>query len=120
MYIGFDQPRSMGGYAQGGSYAAPIFKDFAHAALADRQPIPFSAPKGVRMVRIDRQSGRRVYGAWPGTDPKASIIREAFKPERSEEHTSELQSLMRISYAVFCVIKKTNQQNSHHTNHTAF
>src|SRR3546814_9813078 len=27
---------------------------------------------------------------------------------RSEEHTSELQSLMRISYAVFCLIKKTN------------
>src|SRR3546814_2178885 len=30
-------------------------------------------------------------------------------PERSEEHTSELQSLMRISYAVFCVKKKTNR-----------
>src|SRR3546814_10418861 len=30
---------------------------------------------------------------------------------RSEEHTSELQSLMRISYAVFCLTKKTNQHN---------
>src|SRR3546814_6504421 len=30
---------------------------------------------------------------------------------RSEEHTSELQSLMRISYAVFCLKKKKNQQN---------
>src|SRR3546814_8167832 len=30
--------------------------------------------------------------------------------ERSEEHTSELQSLMRISYAVFCLKKKNNQQ----------
>src|SRR3546814_13214196 len=30
-----------------------------------------------------------------------------FKAERSEEHTSELQSLMRISYAVFCLKKKT-------------
>src|SRR3546814_14398057 len=30
--------------------------------------------------------------------------------ERSEEHTSELQSLMRISYAVFCLKKKTNQR----------
>src|SRR3546814_14378991 len=29
-------------------------------------------------------------------------------PRRSEEHTSELQSLMRISYAVFCLQKKTN------------
>src|SRR3546814_6860897 len=32
---------------------------------------------------------------------------------RSEEHTSELQSLMRISYAVFCLKKKKNQQNKH-------
>src|SRR3546814_2788423 len=30
---------------------------------------------------------------------------------RSEEHTSELQSLMRISYAVFCLKKKNNKQN---------
>src|SRR3546814_3992120 len=34
---------------------------------------------------------------------------------RSEEHTSELQSLMRISYAVFCLKKKTTQRN-HNTN----
>src|SRR3546814_2889336 len=33
-------------------------------------------------------------------------------PVRSEEHTSELQSLMRISYAVFCLQKKTNRQKS--------
>src|SRR3546814_9792704 len=32
--------------------------------------------------------------------------------ERSEEHTSELQSLMRISYAVFCLKKKTQQTNN--------
>src|SRR3546814_7608889 len=35
-------------------------------------------------------------------------------PRRSEEHTSELQSLMRISYAVFCLKKKND--NSHRTN----
>src|SRR3546814_1655350 len=33
---------------------------------------------------------------------------------RSEEHTSELQSLMRISYAVFCLKKKTKQNKTHH------
>src|SRR3546814_6301970 len=38
------------------------------------------------------------------------------KALRSEEHTSELQSLMRISYAVFCLKKKTkNQQRTVHT-----
>src|SRR3546814_5893746 len=35
-----------------------------------------------------------------------------FGAERSEEHTSELQSLMRISYAVFCLKKKTNHRNN--------
>src|SRR3546814_8585491 len=37
------------------------------------------------------------------------------KGERSEEHTSELQSLMRISYAVFCLKKKKNKQRTHTT-----
>src|SRR3546814_8761400 len=38
---------------------------------------------------------------------------------RSEEHTSELQSLMRISYAVFCLNKKKNQATTHnHVNNT--
>src|SRR3546814_3398899 len=36
------------------------------------------------------------------------------KPWRSEEHTSELQSLMRISYAVFCLKKKTHLPHSPH------
>src|SRR3546814_10456113 len=37
--------------------------------------------------------------------------------ERSEEHTSELQSLMRISYAVFCLKKNTPQSHRHRTRH---
>src|SRR3546814_8661550 len=39
--------------------------------------------------------------------------------KRSEEHTSELQSLMRISYAVFCLKKKNNQnKHTHKTKHS--
>src|SRR3546814_7986972 len=37
----------------------------------------------------------------------------AYAESRSEEHTSELQSLMRISYAVFCLKKKKNKQKRH-------
>src|SRR3546814_2356947 len=39
-------------------------------------------------------------------------------PDRSEEHTSELQSLMRISYAVFCLKKKNKNKKKEHTSHT--
>src|SRR3546814_5097476 len=49
---------------------------------------------------------------WPaGIETKADVIEKIEK--RSEEHTSELQSLMRISYAVFCM-KKTNINITNH------
>jgi penicillin-binding protein 1A len=87
VYMGFDQPRPMGGYAQGGTLAAPIFKAFAQTAFKDLPPVPFRAPAGVRMVRIDRKSGKKVYGAWPLDDPKAAVIWEAFKPESEPRRT---------------------------------
>src|SRR3546814_7669042 len=52
----------------------------------------------------------------PGLEKGAAEFREAFglcrhrAQQRSEEHTSELQSLMRISYAVFCLKKKTKKR----------
>src|SRR3546814_3339138 len=41
-------------------------------------------------------------------------IGRQYARQRSEEHTSELQSLMRISYAVFCLKKKKKKQNKQH------
>ncbi|WP_267379881.1 MULTISPECIES: transglycosylase domain-containing protein [unclassified Sphingomonas] len=82
LYIGYDHPVSLGGYAQGGTIAAPIFKQFAIKAYDGLEKIPFRAPPGIRMVRIDRASGRPVYGAWPDmSDPRPAVIWEAFKPE---------------------------------------
>lgn len=82
VYIGYDQPRPMGHAAQGGRVAAPIFKQFAQAAFEGMPKVPFVAPPGIRMVRIDRASGKRVYGTFPTTvDPKSSVIWEAFQPE---------------------------------------
>src|SRR3546814_7275861 len=60
---------------------------------------------GARVVANDAKGLAESYrleeknGASPGLDPG-----------RSEEHTSELQSLMRISYAVFCLKQKKNRQ----------
>jgi penicillin-binding protein 1A len=81
VYLGFDKPRAMGAYAQGGTLAVPIFKDFATKAMEGMPVVPFRAPAGIRMIRIDRSSGKRVFGAWPSDDPKAAVIWEAFKPE---------------------------------------
>src|SRR3546814_5821201 len=49
------------------------------------------------------------------SDPSITAVGECVEHRglRSEEHTSELQSLMRISYAVFCLKKKTHHQTTH-------
>src|SRR3546814_1919970 len=46
---------------------------------------------------------------WPVGSRRMERSRAAITGTRSEEHTSELQSLMRISYAVFCLKKKTEK-----------
>ncbi|MBP7951953.1 MAG: transglycosylase domain-containing protein [Sphingorhabdus sp.] len=93
VYLGFDTPRSMGSYAQGGALAAPIFKQFAKSAMIGLPKTPFVAPDGVRMVRIDRSTGKRVYGGWPGDDPKSGVIWEAFKAETEPKRSIRQEEL---------------------------
>src|SRR3546814_3312640 len=60
-----------------------------------------------------RQIGKRIPADGQAEDAErdfAMVAHQVLKVQiRSEEHTSELQSLMRISYAVFCLKKKTQQ-----------
>src|SRR3546814_1236835 len=51
--------------------------------------------------------------AWRFDQAGFDRVVEAEVGDRSEEHTSELQSLMRISYAVFCLKKKTSVTHKH-------
>src|SRR3546814_4931749 len=58
------------------------------------------APRSAPLFEAEREAGR------------SAIHLRQHAPHRSEEHTSELQSLMRISYAVFCLKKKNNNKTS--------
>src|SRR3546814_3228300 len=66
--------------------------------------MPARAPRRLRSHHPSHCKRMRVL---PGHRAHARVARAA----RSEEHTSELQSLMRISYAVFCLKKKKNKYN---------
>src|SRR3546814_4247842 len=73
--------------------------------------------------RNETAHARTLRGAQKGFIQRLEPIAQSFEPallaDRSEEHTSELQSLMRISYAVFCLKKKnnTNHNKQHLTRH---
>ena len=88
VYLGYDTPRSLGGYAQGGRISAPIWKQWAQTALKNQSKVPFAAPPGIRWVRIDRATGKPVYGVFPTTeDPKSAVIWEAFQPQTEEQRS---------------------------------
>ncbi len=82
--------KPMGGWAQGGRISAPVWKQWALTALKDQPKVPFVAPPGIRWVRIDRASGKPVFGVFPTTTkiPKASVIWEAFQPQTEAVHST--------------------------------
>src|SRR3546814_2237897 len=87
----------------------------AGASTADSRAAPMVACASV--TRDDEYSRTRAHPNSVSIRPRAW---GAGRYERSEEHTSALQSLMRISYAVFCLKKKnndTNTQSKHNTTH---
>ncbi|PPR23445.1 MAG: Penicillin-binding protein 1A [Alphaproteobacteria bacterium MarineAlpha10_Bin2] len=57
VYVGFDQPKTLGRRESGGKVAAPIFREFMRQALAETPAIPFRVPRGIRFVRIDIETG---------------------------------------------------------------
>jgi penicillin-binding protein 1A len=74
VYMGYDKPRHIANNATGGHLAAPVVRDFLKVALADKPPIPFPMPRGIKLVRVDAKTGMRA----PPGDPR--VILEAFKP----------------------------------------
>lgn len=73
VYVGFDDNRPLGQGESGGRVAAPIFKEFMQAALADMATPPFRVPPQVNLVRINAKTGKL---ARPDDE---TIILEAFK-----------------------------------------
>ena len=58
VFVGFDQPKSLGKHETGASTAVPIFGEFMKTALADKPSIPFPIPPGIRMVRVSPSNGQ--------------------------------------------------------------
>ena len=57
VWVGYDEPKTLGPKDTGGAVAAPIFRDFMTAALKDKPDTPFRIPEGVRLVRVDVKTG---------------------------------------------------------------
>ncbi|MFM5884875.1 MAG: penicillin-binding protein 1A [Novosphingobium sp.] len=106
VYIGFDQPRSLGGYVQGGTFAAPIFKQFIQSTRNRWDSRPFVAPADVHMVKIDRVSGKRVFDGLATNEPRAAIIWEAFKADAEAKRSNGLEDLAKQRDALIAALRR--------------
>ncbi len=108
-YIGFDQPRNLGGWVQGGNTGVPIFQDFVENSEGRWNGRPFLAPAGVRMVRIDRRSGNRVFDGWPTDDPDSSVIWEAFKPDTEPRRTQRQDDIDALRELILAQLRRREE-----------
>ncbi len=74
VFVGFDQPRTLGQGEEGGRLAAPIFREFIGEALRGQPIVPFRVPPGVRFVRVSLSTGQPARGG------ERDVIMEAFRP----------------------------------------
>ena len=75
VYVGYDEPVSLGRVETGAAAALPIFYTFMKNALQDVPDTPFRIPQGIKLVRINPKTGRL---SEPGDE---TVITEAIKPD---------------------------------------
>ena len=73
VYVGFDEPKSLGRYETGSKAALPVFKKFVKNVVKKKDALPFKVPKNISLVVVDAENGMR-----PNSETK-KIIYESFK-----------------------------------------
>tara|TARA_B110000116_G_C16760121_1_gene547955 strand:- start:50 stop:1726 length:1677 start_codon:yes stop_codon:yes gene_type:complete len=73
VYVGFDEPKTLGKYETGAKAALPVFKKFVKKVVSKRNALPFKVPKNISLVVVDVETGLQ-----PSTKTK-KIIYESFK-----------------------------------------
>ena len=75
VYVGFDEPKTLGKYETGAKVALPVFKKFVEKVIRKKDALPFKVPKGINLVMVDVETGLQ-----PNDNTK-TVIYESFKGE---------------------------------------
>ena len=75
VYVGFDEPKTLGKYETGAKAALPIFKNFIKKVVKKKDALPFKVPKGINLVMVDVETGLQPK------DNAKKVIYESFKPK---------------------------------------
>ena len=82
VYVGYDEPKSLGKFETGAKTEMPIFKSFIKSALKKENTRPFKVPENITMMVVDSKTGKKVNFA-----SKKTLI-ESFKSNKNLEKTN--------------------------------
>ena len=80
VYVGFDEPKTLGKFETGAKTAMPIFKSFIKKAVKKENTRPFKIPENITLMVVDSQTGKKV-----GFGSKKTLI-ESFKTEKIDQN----------------------------------
>src|SRR3546814_3073618 len=98
---------SVNSYNQYTKLSDSLERELMREALSCGEPVSI-----VDLAKSFARGLKKILSAFVQLADDTAKVLDQSRVHRSEEHTSELQSLMRISYAVFCLKKKTKKQAS--------
>ena len=90
VFVGFDNPSTLGKRETGSSVAAPIFRDFMSKALHNKPDIPFRRPAGIKLIKVNPKTGLL------SKSNSRNYIIEAFKPGQLPNKTSEFDIIDKL------------------------
>ena len=77
VYVGFDEPKTLGRYETGAKAALPVFKKFVKKVVKKKDALPFKVPENISLVLVDAENGLE-----PSANTK-KIIYESFKTKNT-------------------------------------
>ena len=90
VYVGFDEPKSLGKYETGAKAALPIFKKFIKKVIKKKDALPFRIPKNINLVQVDVETGKlpnantkvRIYESFKENDNFAAVLENLSNKDR--------------------------------------
>ena len=97
VYVGFDEPQSLGRYETGAKAALPIFKKFVENVVKKRDALPFRIPKNIKILMVDVETGlprkantkKVIYESFKLTDNFIVGLEKSLNKDKLELYDSE-------------------------------
>ena len=102
VYVGFDEPQSLGRYETGAKAALPIFKKFIKNVVKKREALPFRIPKNINLVMVDVETGlsqnintkKVIYESFKSSDNIIATLEKSLNKDKLASIDSEQKKII--------------------------